>query len=56
MLGGPDTSTAIGNPDIVPTLEVMEGSRTVYTHPAFVKGFNPQPDPPVEQALSLLPG
>lgn len=45
-LGGPDTSPAIGNPDLVPTLEVMEGSQTVYTHPAFVKGFNPQPDPP----------
>ena len=46
MLGGPDTSPAIGNPDIVPTLEVVEGGHTVYTHPAFVKGFNPQPDPP----------
>jgi hypothetical protein len=45
-LGGPDTSTAIGNPDLVPTLEIMEGSRTLYTHPALVKGFNPQPDPP----------
>lgn len=46
MLAGPDTSSAIGNPDIVPSLEVMEGNHTVYTHPAFVKGFNPQPDPP----------
>lgn len=46
MLGGPDTSPAIGNPDIVPTLEVVEGGRTVFTHPAFIKGFNPQPDPP----------
>jgi hypothetical protein len=45
-LGGPDTSPTIGNPDLVPTLEVVEGSRTVYTHPALVKGFNPQPDPP----------
>lgn len=45
-LSGPDTSTAIGNPDIVPTLEVMEGSRTLYTHPALIRGFNPQPDPP----------
>jgi hypothetical protein len=45
-LGGPDTSPAIGSPDLVPTMEVMEGSRTVYTHPALVKGFNPQPDPP----------
>jgi len=49
MLGGPDTSQGIGNPDIVPTLEVMEGGRTIYTHPAFVKGFNPQPDPPGAQ-------
>ena len=46
MLGGPDTSPSIGNPDIVPTLEVMEGGRTVFTPPAFVKFFNPQPDPP----------
>jgi hypothetical protein len=46
MLGGPDRSQAIGNPDIAPTLEVMEGARTIYTHPAFIKGFNPQPDPP----------
>jgi hypothetical protein len=45
-LGGPDTSPAIGNPDIAPTLEVMENNQTVYTHPALVKGFNPQPDPP----------
>jgi len=45
-LSGPDTSTAISNPDIVPTLEVMEGSRTVFTHPALIKDFNPQPDPP----------
>ena len=46
MLGGPDTSQTIGNPDIVPTLEVMEGGITIFTHPALVKLFNPQPDPP----------
>jgi hypothetical protein len=33
-------------PHIVPTLEVMEGGRTIFTHPALVKFFNPQPDPP----------
>lgn len=33
-------------PDIVPTLEVMQGGRTLFTHPALVKLFNPQPDPP----------
>jgi hypothetical protein len=32
--------------DIVPTLEVMQGGRTLFTHPALVKLFNPQPDPP----------
>jgi hypothetical protein len=33
-------------PHIVPTLEVLEGGHTIFTHPAFIKGFNPQPDPP----------
>ena len=33
-------------PHIVPTLQVIERGRTIFTHPAFVKGFNPQPDPP----------
>jgi len=33
-------------PQIVPTLEVLEGGRTIFTHPALVKFFNPQPDPP----------
>lgn len=48
-LGGPDT---IGNPDItpephlVPSLEVREGTRTLFVVPALVKLFNPQPDPP----------
>ena len=48
-LGGPDT---IGDPDItpephlVPSLEVREGTRTLFVVPALVKLFNPQPDPP----------
>lgn len=48
-LGGPDT---IGNPDetpephLVPSLEVREGTRTLFVVPALVKLFNPQPDPP----------
>jgi hypothetical protein len=33
-------------PHIGPTLEVLEGGRTVFTHPALIKFFNPQPDPP----------
>ena len=33
-------------PHIVPTLEVMEQGRTIFTHPALIKFFNPQPDPP----------
>ena len=48
-LGGPDT---VGNPDItpephlVPSLEVREGTRTLFVVPSLVKFFNPQPDPP----------
>lgn len=51
-LGGPDT---IGDPDItpephlVPSLEVREGTRTLFVVPALVKLFNPQPDPPGQQ-------
>lgn len=51
-LGGPDT---IGDPDktpephLVPSLEVREGTRTLFVVPALVKLFNPQPDPPGEQ-------
>jgi hypothetical protein len=51
-LGGPDT---IGDPDktpephLVPSLEVREGTRTLFVVPALVKLFNPQPDPPGQQ-------
>lgn len=51
-LGGPDT---IGDPDktpephLVPSLEVREGTRTLFVVPALVKVFNPQPDPPGQQ-------
>jgi hypothetical protein len=38
-------------PHIVPTLEVMEGGRTIFTHPALVKLFNPQPDPPGKRTV-----
>lgn len=31
---------------VVPTLEIMQGGRTLFTHPALIKLFNPQPDPP----------
>ncbi len=46
LLGGPDTRVAGPEPHIAPTLEIREGARTVFTHPALRKGFNPQPDPP----------
>ena len=48
-LGVPDT---ISNPNetpephLVPSLEVREGTRTLFLVPALVKFFNPQPDPP----------
>jgi hypothetical protein len=45
MLGGPDT---IGDPILVPTLEIRENNRTVFVHPGAARGFNPQPDPPRE--------
>ena len=51
-LRGPD---AIAHPDLtpephlVPSLEVREGTRTLFVVPALVKLFNPQPDPPGEQ-------
>jgi hypothetical protein len=51
-LGGPDTR---GNPHItpephlVPSLEVREGTRTLFVVPALAKFFNPQPDPPGQQ-------
>ncbi|MDQ3753996.1 MAG: hypothetical protein M3371_04615, partial [Acidobacteriota bacterium] len=46
LLGGPDTRVAGPEPHVAPTLEVREAARTVFTHPALRKGFNPQPDPP----------
>jgi hypothetical protein len=46
MLGGPDT---IGDPTLVPTLEIRENNRTVFVHPGAARGFNPQPDPPRER-------
>ncbi len=46
LLGGPDTRVAGPEPHIAPTLGILEGARTVFTHPALRKGFNPQPDPP----------
>jgi hypothetical protein len=51
-LGGPDTR---GNPDVtpephlIPSLEVREGTRTLFVIPALAKFFNPQPDPPGQQ-------
>jgi hypothetical protein len=51
-LGGPDTR---GNPDVtpephlIPSLEVREGTHTLFVIPALVKFFNPQPDPPGQQ-------
>ena len=51
-VGNPDTT---GDPDItpephlVPSLEVREGTSTLFVVPAIVKFFNPQPDPPGEQ-------
>ena len=47
LLGGPDTRVAGPEPHIAPTLEFREAARTVFTHPALRKGFNPQPDPPI---------
>jgi hypothetical protein len=43
MLGGPDT---IGDPNLLPTLEIRENNRTVFIHPGAARSFNPQPDPP----------
>ena len=41
--GSPDTTP---EPHLVPSLEVREGTRTMFVVPALVKLFNPQPDPP----------
>ncbi len=35
--------------DAVSTLEIREGGRTILTLPGVRKGFDPQPDPPVEE-------
>jgi hypothetical protein len=43
LLGGPDTTP---EPHLTPSLEVREGTRTLFVVPALVKLFNPQPDPP----------
>ena len=54
-LGGPDTrpedqiSANRHKPELVPTLEVRQGSRTLFMVPALAKLFNPQPDPPGHQ-------
>lgn len=45
-LGGPDTTP---EPHLVPSLEVREGTRTLFVVPAVAKFFNPQPDPPGQQ-------
>lgn len=50
-LGGPDTregeSRVTPEPHLAPMLEVREGARTLFVVPGVIKGFNPQPDPPV---------
>ena len=42
-LGGPDTTP---EPHLIPSLELREGTRTLFVVPAVAKFFNPQPDPP----------
>lgn len=50
-LGDPDTreggSRVTPEPHLTPMLEVREGARTLFVVPGVIKGFNPQPDPPV---------
>jgi hypothetical protein len=50
-LGGPDTREGgdklTPEPHLSPILEVREGLRTIFVVPGTIKGFNPQPDPPV---------
>ena len=50
-LGGPDTigPDVTPEPHLIPSLEVREGTRTLFVAPAVIKGFNPQPDPPGQQ-------
>lgn len=38
-------------PCIAPSLEIREGRKTLFVHPAVKKGFNPQPDPPGSSAM-----
>ncbi len=49
-LGGPVTREGepqlTPEPHLAPTLELREGTRTIFVLPAVAKGFNPQPDPP----------
>jgi hypothetical protein len=48
-LGGPDTLPTdqfTPEPHLVPSLEVREGTRTLFVVPAVVPGFDPQLDPP----------
>jgi hypothetical protein len=53
FLGGPDTlpgdNRFTPEPHLSPTLEVREGTRTIFVVPAVARGFNPQPDPPGQQ-------
>jgi hypothetical protein len=46
---GPSSEQLPPSP-IMPTVEVFNSStgRTLFMHPAVIRGFNPQPDPPLE--------
>lgn len=46
---GPSSEQLPPSP-IMPTVEVLNTStgRTLFMHPAVIRGFNPQPDPPLE--------
>lgn len=39
---GPD-----GSAGVISSLEVRAGGSTIFVHPALVRGFNPQPEPPM---------
>lgn len=49
-LGGPDTrlrdAQLTPEPHLTPTLQLREGTRTIFVLPVVARGFNPQPDPP----------
>ena len=51
-LRGPDTregdAQLTPEPHLAPTLQVREGTRTIFVVPGVAKGFNAQPDPPGE--------